>query len=224
MSDHAVKIGPKIVWGMGCEMARERKKRSREKGWTLLELLITITILTILSLGVIPLVKMSVRRQREERLREALREIRAAIDEFHRDAIGICTPVGPQQLYVDPRSRVMISDCTIFTPDNPDRYPPDLETLVRGVSVVPRAAMLQGGNVGNMNSNRSATEVGQVVAKKKIYLRAIPIDPMTGRADWELRSSYDPPDATSWGGENVFDVHSRSKELALNGKERYSEW
>jgi general secretion pathway protein G len=51
----------------------------------------------------------------------------------------------------------------------------------------------------------------------------LPIDPMTGKADWELRSCYDAHDATSWGGENVFDVRSKSKETALNG-EKYSDW
>ena len=46
---------------------------------------------------------------------------------------------------------------------------------------------------------------------------------MTGKDDWELRSSYDAHDAGSWGGENVFDVRSKSKETALNG-EKYSDW
>ncbi|PYS43883.1 MAG: general secretion pathway protein GspG, partial [Acidobacteria bacterium] len=57
----------------------------------------------------------------------------------------------------------------------------------------------------------------------KVYLRQIPIDPMTGKAEWDLRSCYDPADATSWGGENVFDVHSKSRGTALNG-EKYSDW
>jgi general secretion pathway protein G len=63
----------------------------------------------------------------------------------------------------------------------------------------------------------------QLSTKQKVYLRALPIDPMTGKADWELRSSYDPADAGSWGGENVFDVRSKSKGTALNG-EKYSDW
>jgi len=208
--------------------AMDRSERLAERGWTLIELVITIAVLTILTLGVIPLVRLSVQRQREQRLREALRQIRTAIDEFHRDAIGICSqgarggPIvpGPQPPPVlDPRSRVMISDCTIFSPENLDLYPPDLETLVRGVSVVPRMATVRSGD-----PNSRATDNQLLATKKKIYLRAIPIDPMTGRADWQLRSSYDPPDAGSWGGENVFDVRSKSNEMALNGKERYSDW
>jgi general secretion pathway protein G len=201
----------------------------KQKGFSLMELVITITVLTILTLGVLPLVKVSVKRQKEQQLRETLRQIRTAIDEFHRDTIGIvCTGVAltPQQQaqqqqgggFLDPRSKVVLSDCTIFGVDNPDHYPPDLETLVNGVNVVPR-----GGMAGRGQQGVAATEVGQVSTKQKVYLRGLPIDPMTGKADWELRSSYDTPDAGSWGGENVFDVRSKSKETALNG-ERYSDW
>src|SRR6266566_5850445 len=63
-------------------------------GFTLIELVISITVLTILTLGVVPLVKVSVKRQREQQLREALRAMRSAIDEFHRDTTGMsCTGV-----------------------------------------------------------------------------------------------------------------------------------
>ena len=221
----------------------------REHGFTLIELVMTLTVLTILTLGVIPLVKVSVKRQREQRLREALREMRTAIEEFHRDTVGMqCTgaaaaqiPTGPipnpaqnppgtpnpqnqLQMVIDPRSKVVISDCTIFTVDNPDRYPPDLETLVSGVNVVPRAQRQQLGGAGLSGSNETATELGQTSTKKKIYLRAIPEDPMTGRADWCLRSSYESGDSSSCeGGENVFDVRSKSTDTALNGEE-YSDW
>jgi general secretion pathway protein G len=200
----------------------------KQSGFTLIELVMTITIMTILTLGVMPLVKVSVKRQREQQLRDTLRQMRIAIDEFHRDTVGmICTgsvtppPGGQPQLPPDPRSRVAISDCTIFGVDNPDRYPPDLETLVSGVNVTPR-----GGNLGGRGDrNVNATEVGspELSTKKKVYLRAIPIDPMTGKAEWDLRSCYDTSDAGSWGGENVFDVRSKSNETALNG-EKYSDW
>jgi general secretion pathway protein G len=68
-----------------------------------------------------------------------------------------------------------------------------------------------------------ATKVGEISTKKKIYLRSIPIDPITGEAEWDLRSCYDSSDSDSWGGENVFDVRSKSKGIALNG-EKYSDW
>jgi general secretion pathway protein G len=200
----------------------------RQRGFSLIELMITVTVLTILTMVVLPMVKVSVKRQKEQQLRETLRQIRTAIDEFHRDTVGmVCTGVAltPQQqaqqqqnVFLDPRSKVVISDCTIFGVDNPDHYPPDLETLVNGVNVVPR-----GSAGGRGQQGVAATEVGQVSTKTKVYLRGLPVDPITGKQEWDLRSAYDTADAGSWGGENVFDVRSKSKETALNG-ERYSDW
>lgn len=197
-------------------------------GFTLIELVMTLTIMAILAMGAIPLVKLSVKRQKEQQLRETLRAIRGAIDEFHRDTANMtCTgttaiaPAPGAPVYVDPRSKVVISDCTIFGVDNIDRYPPDLDTLVSGVNVTPRANGAAGG-AGNPNVN--ATQVGgQLATKKKVYLRAIPIDPVTGKQEWDFRSCYDGPDVNSWGGENIFDVRSKSKATALNG-EKYSDW
>ncbi|HET6669001.1 MAG TPA: type II secretion system protein [Pyrinomonadaceae bacterium] len=214
----------------GVKVRGRRVAFASARGFTLIELVMTITVMTILTLGVIPLMKVSVKRQKEQQLRDALRQMRIAIDEFHRDTVGMPTtglegairpPQQQQQTPIDPRSRVVISDATIFGVDNPDRYPPDLETLVSGVNVIPRGGSLGGRGVQGVN----ATEVGnsELSTKKKVYLRAIPIDPMTGKADWDLRSCYDAADAGSWGGENVFDVRSKSKEMALNG-EKYSDW
>ena len=62
---------------------------NQDHGFTLIELVITITVLTILTLGVVPLLKISVKRQKEEQLRAALRQMRTAIDEFHRDTVGM---------------------------------------------------------------------------------------------------------------------------------------
>lgn len=218
-------------------------------GFSLIELIITVSVLAILTLGVIPLVQVSVKRQKEYQLRAALREMREAIDQFHREALaGAQMQVNQQQgtntaqqeqagrnapaqnqgqgtgnIFADPRVRVAITDQTIFTADNPDRYPPDLDTLVKGVDVLPITA----GSLGRRgNLNFSATEAASGDAptpKTKIYLRQIPIDPMTGKADWVFRSCYDATDSSSWGGENIFDVHSKSTATALNG-EKYSDW
>jgi len=226
----------------------------KANGFTLIELVITVAVLAILTLGVIPLMQVSVKRQKEEQLRAALREMREAIDQFHREALagaqyqvnqGTTTGTGnvdPNSgnrtgagtgtgvnIFGDPRVRVFITDQTIFSTDNPDRYPPDLATLVDGVDVLPITA---GGLGRRGNLNFSATEAAtadSAIPKRKIYLRRIPDDPMTpedeskGDAEWEFRSCYDTADAGSWGGENVFDVHSKSKGKALDGT-NYRDW
>jgi general secretion pathway protein G len=207
-----------------------------QQGFSLIELVMTMTIMTILSIGVIPLVKVSVKRQKEQQLREVLRQMREAIDQFHREAVrspcsglsGVQAPPPQQggqqgaQPPLDPRIKVIISDCTIFGVDNPDRYPPDLQTLVDGVNVIPFGSGL--GQRGNLAVNATdAARSDSLATKKKIYLREIPVDPITGEREWDFRSCYDTADSTSWGGENVFDVRSKSKATALNG-EKYSDW
>ena len=75
-------------------------------------------------------------------------------------------------------------------------YPPDLETLVNGV---------------------------EIQTKKVKFLRRIPVDPMTGKAEWGLRSMQDDPKSDSYGGQSVFDVYSKSTGTALDGT-KYSDW
>lgn len=218
------------------EGKQDWRQRRSPAGFTLLELVITITVLSILTLGAVPLVKVAIRRQKEQQLRDTLREMRIAIDQFHREAVAAPITAGapgvpassaspnpnqnPQAL--DPRVRVYISDQTIFTVDNSDRYPPSLEVMVEGVDVLPFATGLLGGR-GNLNVN--ATDVGssELAAKKKVYLRSIPVDPITGKAEWDFRSCYQPADDTSWDNINIFDVRSKATGTALNG-EKYSDW
>ena len=220
----AVKLSGRRVTLSRIRFPKLLRTRNPERGFTLIELVITITVLTIMTMGVVPLLKLSVKRQKEQQLREALRQMRTAIDEFHRDTVAMnCTganapPTGGQPQpggYVDPRSKVVISDCTLFGVDNPDRYPPDIQTLIDGVNVVPRATGAQGGqglvSTGTATTNTSSVLGSQLATKKKVYLRGIPVDPMTGQAEWEFRSCYDAADSGSWGGENVFDVRSKSK-------------
>jgi general secretion pathway protein G len=144
---------------------------------TLLELIIACTILLILSSAAMPLARYTIMRQRETELRQDLREMRNAIDR-----------------YKD------LSDRNLIRVElGSEGYPPDLDTLVKGVQL------------GAANDRRIR------------FLRRVPIDPMTGRADWGLRAIQDDPDSMSWGGKNVFDVYSKSQGTALDGT-KYSDW
>src|SRR6185369_10100952 len=195
---------------IGFSVSPRHRVTVSHSGFSLIELIITVSVLAILTMGVIPLVQVSVKRQKEYQLRAALREMREAIDQFHREAVagaqmqvnqqgqqgqqGLTTAQQEQagrnqqtqgqgqgqapNAFSDPRVRVAITDQTLFTADNPDRYPPDLETLGKGVDVLPITA----GSLGRRgNLNYSATEAASgdsAVPKTKIYLRQIPIDPM----------------------------------------------
>ena len=207
--------------------------------------------MAVLVFTTLPLAQNAIKRQREAQLRDALREMRLAIDEFKRDTLGACLPGAPtstnpvpppggsggqggggrrnqpfaQSIPADPRTRVVIDDCTIFDSENIDRYPPSLEILVEGVRVKPRgldvrqrSAFDQRDDSFVFNDDSESKEV------KKVYLRKIPVDPITGSDDtWRLRSSYQEAGSDSWDDVNVFDVRSGSDEEALNG-EKYSDW
>ena len=146
---------------------------------TLLELIIACAILMILSSMALPIARYTVMREREKELRMDLREMRNAIDKY-------------KDLADQQKIRVEVGS---------EGYPPDLDTLVKGVAV---------GGTGAAGKNMR-------------FLRRIPVDPMTGRAEWGLRSVQDDPDSTSWGGNNVFDVYSKSTATALDGTQ-YSSW
>lgn len=203
-------------------------------GYSLLELIITLSVLAILVMGTIPMAQNAVKRQKEQKLRETLRDIRSAIDEFKRDTLGSCpqgssttgnptaAAAGGVGAPTDPRSRVVIDDCTIFDSENLDRYPPSLDTLVDGVKVKARSPNLMGGS-GIKEDSKQATEINENKEIKKVYLREMPVDPMTGDKEWKIRSSYQDKDSDNWDEVNVFDVRSASKEEALNG-EKYSDW
>lgn len=155
--------------------------RRRQRGFTFIELVVVTTILLILASTVLPLTQVTVKRQREAELRRSLREVRTALDKF-KDAVD--------------RGEI---PSTELEPGN-EGYPPDLETLVEGVSVA-----------------------GDAAGRMLKFLRRVPVDPMTGDADWALRSYQDDPDSTSWGGENVFDLRSTSDGTGLDGT-KYRDW
>lgn len=208
-------------------------RRGRESGYSLLELVATLGVLAVLVMGTIPLAQNGVKRQKEQRLRDALRQMRSAIDEFKRDTYGACPqgavnsgnqtiPGGGANAPADPRSRVVIDDCKIFDSENLDRYPPSLDQLVDGVRVRARGPNLRGGS-GLRDGQLQATEINEEKEIIKVYLREIPTDPITGEKEWRIRSSYQSADSENWDDVNVFDVRSTSDAEALNG-EKYSDW
>jgi general secretion pathway protein G len=174
-----------------------RRVRAIAAGMTLLELIIACAIMLILATTAVPMARVIVVRRKEEDLRIALRQIRAAIDRY-KDAAD------KTQIQVQPGT---------------EGYPPDLATLVAGVQMT-------GGQTTGVPLTGGPFSGGLPTAppKQKIhFLTRIPVDPMTGTTDWGLRSVQDDTDTTSWGGQNVFDVYTKSSGTALNGT-KYSEW
>jgi general secretion pathway protein G len=152
----------------------------RSRGVTYLELIATAAIVMILASAILPMGKVAVRRQRELELRRELRVMREAINRY--------------KLAVD-QGQIGGTDVKLGS----EGYPPELETLVKGVN-----------------------RVGALDRKLK-FLRRIPVDPMTATAEWGLRCYQDDPDSTSWCGENVWDVYSKSTAKGLDGT-NYNTW
>jgi len=148
-----------------------------QQGMSLLELIIACTILMILSSAALPIARYTIVHKKEELLHYNLRQMRDAIDRY-------------KDLADSNKIRVEVGT---------EGYPPDLDTLVKGV------------------------KVGAGDDKKIRFLRRIPVDPMTGQADWGLRAVSDDPDSRSWAGKNVFDVYSKSQATASDGT-RYADW
>lgn len=151
------------------------------RGYSFIELLAVTTIILILASAIMPLVKVTMKRQKEMELRRVLREMRTAIDRF-KDAADL--------------QMIAMQDLEAGN----EGYPETLELLVEGV-----------------------TMSGDASGKKLKFLRRIPLDPMTHSAEWGMRSYQDKPDSSGWGGQNVFDVYSKSDGIALDGT-KYKDW
>jgi general secretion pathway protein G len=155
-------------------------------GVSLVELVVTLTILAILASVVMPMAQMTARRTRELELRRNLRTIRTAIDDYKKAWDKM--PAGP------------------LKSDAESGYPKDLQILVDG------------------------KDFGDIKAGKMKFLRRRILDPFhppDSTADeqwgWELRSYKDKSDSTKWGGEDVFDVYSKSEGTAIDGT-KYKDW
>jgi general secretion pathway protein G len=181
--------------------------RRAQAGMTLLELILSCAILVVLASAALPIARYTIWHKKEKMLRYNLQVIRDAIDSYKQVADN-------QQIKVDPSTQ---------------GYPPDLDTLVKGVPLANNGgggtAVLNGGNSSSTSSSSSSSGTGAGDSSAKVirFLRKVPIDPITGKADWRLRSVGDDYDSTSWGGKNVFDIYSNSTDTAIDGS-RYSDW
>jgi general secretion pathway protein G len=167
----------------------------RESGVTLLELLVTLTIVMVLASVALPLSRVSAKRSHEIELRQHLRGMRAAIDtfkmEWNRDGDML---IGPLCV----KNKLSCKDvASIYG------YPKSLEMLL-GVKLTSEEATVRG-------------------TTTRRYLRSLPLDPLTGKADWQFRCYKDAPDASSWCGADVYDVMTASQETALDGT-KYRDW
>lgn len=157
--------------------AHRSRLTAHDPGFTIVELAVVAAMIAILTAMVVPVARYTVKRQDEIELRYQLRLMRDAIDKYKQYSdLGLI----PVQI-------------------GTEGYPPDLKTLVEGVTLV-----------------------GQLDKKQK-FLRRIPIDPMTKKDEWGMRSYQDEPDSISWGGSNVYDVFSLSDGRAIDGT-YYKDW
>jgi general secretion pathway protein G len=154
-----------------------RRHLSKEKGLSLIEVLVCIAVLLILAGAAMPVAKTTMKRQKELELRRDLRMMREAID-----------------LYKDYSDKGLIEKEGLDS----EGYPPDIETLIKGVP-----------------------QVGST--KKLKFMRRIPTDPFTHEAEWGLRSYQDDYDSKSWGRQNVYDVYTLHSGTALDGS-KYEDW
>ena len=167
-----------------------------ERGVTLLELLITMVIILILASVALPLSKISGKRSKELELRQTLRTMRIAIDDFKRDwARDGDIPQGPLCV----KNKLTCKEFSGTT-----GYPKTLETLL-AVELSGEEAIVQ----ENSTIRR--------------YLRRIPYDPMTQSQEWGLRCYQDEADEDNWCGEDVYDVFTTSSGVAIDGT-KYRNW
>jgi general secretion pathway protein G len=164
-------------------MMRWGRGREGRRGFTLIELVCCSAIILVLASAAIPVANTWVKRRKELELRQALREIRTAIDQFQWDA----------------EHNQQMSQSSKLNGTNEEHYPEKLEWLYQGF------------------------DTGDAVGTKIKYLRRLPRDPITGTTDWGTRSSRDKPGSFTTDGLNIFDIHTKSKAIALDGTP-YAKW
>lgn len=157
----------------------------RRNGFTIAELITVVAIIGVLATVAMPIATFGIKRQKEMELRERLRKISNAIDQYHelRNASG-------------PQAQAAIKK----PPDFGQRdYPKNLEELTKPIEL----------NNGKMI---------RLLRERDL------VDPITGMKEWNTLSDNDEPDTTQSNKDNVYEVHSKSTALALDGKTHYNEW
>ncbi len=174
----------------------------KQAGFTIAELITVVAIIAILAAAALPVARFGLRRQKEIELRDRLRKITEAIDRYHELMTAPQQPPQPGQPAL-PQARPAQMQAL-----GSDGYPKDFDELLKGVTM------------------------GDGKTVRLIRERDL-IDPMTGRPEWNVLSSTDDPDSPSTnkcspggscGADHLFEVHSTSTALSLDGKTHYNEW
>jgi general secretion pathway protein G len=208
-----------------------------QSGFTLLELIMACAILLILATSALPVARYTVKRQKEAELRRDLREMRDAIDRY-KDAsdrnlirVAVGTEGYPPDLQtlvagVDLAGQAGGTGGVTIPGATPAAQVSGIASLFGAPGAGTSGTSITGTFGANSTSGTSGTSGSSTTSttpRHVRFLRRIPVDPMTGQAQWGFRSVADDPDSSSWGGMDVFDVFSMSTATALDGTQ-YANW
>ncbi len=171
-------------------------KTQNHGGVTFIELLITLAIIFILASIAMPLTKVTAKRSTELELRQTLRTVRTAIDDFRRDwARDSNILLGPLCV----KNQLSCKENTGLT-----GYPKSLDTLLK------------------VELSGAESVIEETIAVRR-YLRKVPFDPITNSQEWGIRCYQDDADVDDWCGEDVFDIFTTSTRTAIDGTS-YRDW
>jgi len=187
-------------------------------GVTLLEMVVTLAIISILAAVAQPMSRNFVRRTREENLKQNLSKIRSAIDDFHRDWER------DGSRFIGPYCQKAKTKCREISSE--DGYPRDIEHIltVEFVDETPVKVPVKAATpLPDDQDDSDDKKEKEPVKERRVYLREIPSDPITKSQDWGFRCYEEPPDSTDGCGKDIYDVYSRSTATGRNGIP-YNQW